>query len=119
MRTTRTNSGRDSKSVVRFGKWELEGETYLLVVGGAVCSVMFFLLCFSLALLPRICAASLPLVASLLWIRCFIAGRPPHYTGDFFAGLIAGKDFNLEPWTWAARSHPGKRRVEALGRAGA
>jgi len=44
MRETDTNSGADSKGVVRFGRWELEGEAYLYIVVGAVLTVLAFLM---------------------------------------------------------------------------
>jgi len=106
MRITRTNSGVDSKGVVRFGRWELDGEAYLFVVAGAVGTVLCFLLGHALSLGLRCLLAALPLLASLAWIRFFVVGRPPHFLGDFMEGLLAGPHFNLRPQVWASRRHP-------------
>lgn len=95
MRTTTTNSGADSKGVVRFGRWELEGESYLLLVVGAVFGVAVFILCYRTSFWLRACASLVPLGAAILWIRYFVCGRPPHFVGDFVEKLAAGRNFNV------------------------
>lgn len=111
MRATPTNSGPDSKGVVRFGNWELEGEAYLYVVVGAVGSILMFILAASLAYAARATVSALPLLAGVGWVRFFLVGRPPHFTGDFFEALIMGKHFNLRPQQWAKAAHPRGKRV--------
>jgi len=106
MRITRTNSGVDSKGMVRLGRWELDGEAYLFVVAGAVGTVLCFLLGHSLTLGLRCLLAAMPLLVAVAWIRFFIVGRPPHFLGDFIEGWLAGPDFNLRPQTWSLRVHP-------------
>lgn len=106
MRSTRTNSGADSRGVVRFGRWELEGEAYLYVVVGVLGSVLAFVMAFQLALGWRFLVAALPLAAAVAWVKSFLVNRPPHYTGDFFEGLLAGRHFRIEPSDWRARRHP-------------
>jgi hypothetical protein len=95
MRTTTTNSGADSKGVVRLGRWELEGDSYLLLVVGAVFGVAVFILCYRSSFWLRAGASLVPLAAALFWIRFFVCGRPPHFVGDFFEGLVAGVDFRV------------------------
>lgn len=116
MRVTHTNSGPDSAGVVRFGKWELEGEAYLYVVAGAVSTVLVFILCASCGGVVRTLAAATPLGAAVAWVKFFLVGRPPHFTGDFFEGLIVGKHFNLRPQEWAKAAHPLGTRVRGSAR---
>lgn len=111
MRTTFTNSGPDSKGVVRFGNWELEGEAYLYVVVGAIGTLLVFMLSANLGLVGRALLASLPLLAAVGWIKFFLVGRPPHFTGDFFEGLLMGQHFNLRPQEWEMTAHPRGMRV--------
>jgi hypothetical protein len=106
MRITRTNSGVDSKGVVRFGRWEIDGEAYLFVVAGAVGTVLCFLLGHALSFGLRCLFSSLPLLAAIAWIRFFVVGRPPHFLGDWIEGWLVGPDFNLRPQAWASRRHP-------------
>jgi hypothetical protein len=115
MRITSTNSGPDSKGVVRFGNWELEGEAYAYVVSGAVASILVFILTANLGHLPRLIAALLPLTAAVAWVKFFLVGRPPHFAGDYFEGLIMGKHFNLRPQEWAKAAHPKGIRVRGSG----
>lgn len=111
MRTTPTNSGADSKGVVRFGSWQLEGESYLFIVGGAVGSILLFVVTAQMSGVARFAVSLVPLLAGAGWVKFFIAGRPPHYTGDFFEGLVIGKHFNLRPQEWAMTAHPRGLRV--------
>lgn len=111
MRVTRTNSGPDSKGVVRFGKWELEGEAYLFVVVGAIGTVLVFILTANLGSIARATVSLSPLLAAIAWVKFFLVGRPPHFVGDFFEGLIMGKHFNLRPQEWVAAAHPKGYRV--------
>lgn len=111
MRTTSTNSGPDSKGVVRFGNWELEGEAYLYVVVGAVGTVLAFILAANLGMVARGTVALLPIAAAVGWVKFFLVGRPPHFMGDFFEGLIVGKHFGLRPQDWAKAAHPTGKRV--------
>ena len=111
MRVTSTNSGPDSKGVVRFGQWELEGEAYLYVVAGAVTSLLVFICTSHLGYVARGGAAAVPLGATIGWVRFFLVGRPPHFTGDWFEGLIVGKHFGLRPQEWAMTAHPRGLRV--------
>jgi hypothetical protein len=106
MRLTRTNSGADSKGVVRFGRWEIEGEAYLYVVVGGVLAVLVFAMAASLPLLGRIAVASIPVMLSVAWVKCFFVGRPPHYLADFAEKLIAGRHFNLRPQSWSRLPPP-------------
>lgn len=111
MRITSTNSGPDSRGVVRFGQWELEGEAYLYVVVGAIGTVLVFVLSARFSYPARFTGAALPLGAAVAWVRFFLAGRPPHFTGDFFEGLLVGKHFNLQPQEWSKTAHPRGLRV--------
>jgi len=111
MRTTSTNSGADAKGLVRFGKWEFEGEGYLVALGGALGSMFVFMLTASLGYLLRLPISALPLAAAMGWIKFFLVGRPPHFTGDFFEGLILGKHFKMRPQEWVKAAHPRGRRV--------
>lgn len=106
MRVTLTNSGPDSKGVVRFGNWELEGEAYLFAVGGAVGTVFVFILSAAMSTFPRVLVSALPLGGAVGWIKFFLVGRPPHFTGDFFEGLLVGKHFRLKPMEWTKAVHP-------------
>lgn len=116
MRVTSTNSGPDSKGVVRFGNWELEGEAYVYVVTGAVGTILVFILGAGLRYPPRIVLSLLPLAAAAGWVKFFLVGRAPHFTGDFFEGLLMGKHFNLRPQDWAKAAHPRGRRVRGNSR---
>ena len=111
MRVTLTNSGPDSKGVVRFGNWELEGDAYMYVVAGAIGSLFIFMLTGALGEVARLAVSALPLVVSVAIVRFFLVGRAPHFVGDFFEGLIMGKHFNLRPQDWAKAAHPRGRRV--------
>jgi hypothetical protein len=111
MRTTSTNSGPDSAGVVRFGRWELEGEAYLFVVAGAVGGILVFILTAAWSATARIAAAALPIGCALAWVKFFLVGRPPHFCGDYFEGLIVGKHFKLRPQEWAKAAHPRGLRV--------
>lgn len=104
MRTTTTNSGADSKGVVRVGRWELEGESYLLLVIGAVCAVGVFIVCAGSNFWVRAGAALVPVLAAVFWIRIFVTGRPPHYVGDLLEGVLAGKNFGVRPGSLARPS---------------
>lgn len=115
MRVTPTNSGPDSKGVVRFGNWELEGEAYLFAVGGAIGTILVFILAAQLGWLSRVLVSLLPLGAAVGWIKFFLVGRPPHFTGDFIEGLWVGKHFNLKPQEWAKAAHPRGLRVRGSG----
>lgn len=93
MRLTPTHSGPDSAGVVRIGNWELEGRSYLVVLGGAVGGILVFILAVGLAWPPRLIVALLPLVAAVGFVRFFLIGRPPHFAGDWLECLFAGRDF--------------------------
>jgi hypothetical protein len=43
-------------------------------------------------------------------VKFFLVGRPPHFCGDFFEGLVVGSNFNLRPQAWARTAHPRGRR---------
>ncbi|WP_146180279.1 hypothetical protein [Opitutus sp. ER46] len=103
---TSTNSGPDSKGVVRFGNWELEGEAYLFVVVGAVGTLLVFIMSASLAAVPRAVVSLLPIILAVGWVKFFLVGRPPHFTGDFMEKLAVGRHFNLRPQVWAQWPHP-------------
>lgn len=105
-RVTRTNSGVDSQGAIRFGNLELEGESYLVVLAGAVLSILCFLLCGDMGLLARALVSALPVGAALAWVKGFVHGRPPHYVGDYFEGLLTGPHFRLAASAWARRVHP-------------
>ena len=110
MRETDTNSGADSKGVVRIGRWELEGEAYLYIVVGAVLTVLVFLMTMAWCVMARLAVSVTPLLAAVGWVKFFLIGRPPHFCGDFFEGLLVGPNFNLRPQEWTRTAHPrGKR----------
>jgi len=111
VRVTSTNSGPDSKGVVRFGNWELEGEAYLYVVVGAIGTIFVFILAASLGYVARILVSLLPLAGAVGWVKVFLVGRAPHFMGDFFEGLFVGKHFNMRPQEWAKTAHPRGVRV--------
>lgn len=111
MRVTSTNSGPDSKGVVRFGNWELEGEAYLYVVVGAIGTLLVFILGATLGMWTRAMVSALPLLGAVGWVKFFLSGRPPHFMGDFFEGLVVGKHFGLRPQEWAKAAHPKGKRV--------
>jgi hypothetical protein len=106
MRVTRTNSGPDSKGVVRFGRWEIEGEAYLFVVLGAIGAVLVFALASSFSLFVRLIFALLPLVLSVVWVKSFVIGKAPHYLGDRFECLLVGPHFGLKPRNWTRLRPP-------------
>ena len=111
MREADTNSGADSKGVVRFGSWELEGEAYLYIVVGAVLTVLAFLMTMGWGFMARLTVSLMPLLAAAGWVKFFLVGRAPHFCGDFLEGLVVGPNFNLRPQEWARTAHPrGKRR---------
>ena len=110
MRETDTNSGAASKGVVRVGRWELEGEAYLYIVVGAVLTVLAFLMTMGWGIPARLVVSVMPLLGAAGWVKFFLVGRPPHFCGDFFEGLVVGPNFNLRPQAWARTAHPrGKR----------
>jgi hypothetical protein len=115
MRVTPTNSGPDSSGVVRFGNWELEGEAYLYVVAGAIGTILVFMLTANLGSVGRTILSLLPLLGAVGWVKFFLAGRPPHFMGDWFEGRIVGKHFNLRPQEWAKTAHPRRLRVRGSG----
>lgn len=96
MRLTPTHSGPDSAGVVRIGNWELEGRAYLVVLTGAVCALLLFILAVGLGWIPRLLLSCLPLAGAIGIVRFFLVGRPPHFAGDWFEGLMAGRHF-LQP----------------------
>lgn len=106
MRTTRTNSGPDSKGVVRLGRWEFPGEAYLFVVAGAIGSVLAFALAAGQPLFLRVLISASPLLAALLWIKGFILGKAPHYLGDFVEKALLGPHFDLSRKHWARQRAP-------------
>jgi hypothetical protein len=60
--------------------------------------------------MARLTASVMPLLAAAGWVKFFLVGRPPHFCGDFFEGLVVGPNFNLRPQEWARTAHPrGKR----------
>jgi hypothetical protein len=111
MRVTTTNSGADSKGIVRFGNWEFEGNGYLYALGGALGSLFVFILTASYGYCARLTFAALPLGAALGWIKFFLVGRAPHFMGDFFEGQLLGKHFELKPQEWTKAAHPRGRRM--------
>ena len=113
MRCTRTHSGPDSKGVVRFGRWELEGEAYLFIVGGATLAVLVFILAVALPFPARAAVTSLPLLAAAGWVKFFLVGRPPHFAGDFFEGLLVGRHFDLSRALRTGALHPRSARDDA------
>jgi hypothetical protein len=76
------------------------------VVVGGVLAVLVFAMAVSLPLLGRIAVASIPVLLSVAWVKCFFVGRPPHYLGDFTEKLMAGRHFNLRPQMWTKTSPP-------------
>jgi len=110
MRSTRTNSGPDSKGVVRFGRWELEGEAYLFVVAGGILGVLAFAVASSLSLVCRIGLALAPLLLAILWVKTFILGKAPHHLGDRIERCFVGTGFNLDPKYWARLRPPREGR---------
>jgi hypothetical protein len=114
MRETDTNSGADSKGVVRFGRWELEGEAYLYIVVGAVLTVLAFLVTMGWGFVARLAVSVLPLLGAAGWVKFFLVGRPPHFCGDFFEGLVVGSNFNLRPQEWARAAHPRGKRGQGV-----
>ena len=121
MRVTPTHSGPESKGAVRFGHWELEGDAYLYVVGGAVAGILMFMLTAGRQWPVRTGLSLLPLAAALGWVKFFLVGRPPHFVGDFLEGLFVGTHFNMRPQDWTKAAHPRGRRVRGAcrGRKGA
>lgn len=116
MRITSTNSGPDSRGVVRVGNWELEGDAYRYVLVGAVATLFVFLLTGTMGYVARTAVSALPLVAAAGWVKFFLVGRAPHFVGDFFEGLLVGKHFNLRPQDWTKAAHPRGRRVRGHSR---
>ena len=114
MRETATNSGADSKGVVRFGRWELEGEAYLYIVVGAVLTVLAFLMTMGWGFVARLAVSVLPLLGAAGWVKFFLVGRPPHFCGDFFEGIVVGLNFNLRPREWSRTAHPRGQRGRGL-----
>lgn len=114
MRVTFTNSGADSKGVFRLGNWEIEGEAYLYLVAGAIATLFAFILSAGFGVVARVCVSVVPLLGTTAWVKFFLVGRPPHFMGDWFEGLLCGKDFNLRPLDWAKTAHPQGLRVRGL-----
>lgn len=106
MRQTRTNSGPDSKGVVRFGRWEFEGESYLYVVVGCVAGIFAYAMTASQPTWVRFLFGLFPLSAALVWIRTFVLGKPPHYLGDQVERWIVGPHFGIGLRCWVGRQHP-------------
>lgn len=117
MRITPTNSGPDSKGVVRLGNWELEGEAYLYVVGGAIGTLLVFILSANLGWIERTIVSAIPLIAAVGWVKFFLVSRPPHFTGDFFEGLVVGRHFGMRPQEWSKTAHPRGLRVRGSAEA--
>lgn len=111
MRVTNTNSGPDSSGVVSVGSLSLPGQSYLFLVVGAVAALFVFILTYRANMLVRLLIAAIPLTISLAWVKYFLMGRPPHFQGDFFERMLAGKQFNLRPQDWAKAKQPRGNRV--------
>lgn len=106
MRQTRTNSGPDSKGVVRFGRWEFEGESYLYVVVGCVAGVFVYAMAAGQDTWLRLLLSALPLALALAWIKTFVLGKPPHYLGDQVERWAVGPHFGIGYKCWSCRRHP-------------
>lgn len=112
MRLTRTHSGPDSKGVVRFGRWEFEGESYLYVVVGCIAGVLVYAVAAAQATWVRLSLAMLPLALALAWIKTFVLGKPPHHLGDQVERWTVGPHFGIGPKCWSGRRHPRENALQ-------
>ena len=112
MRFTPTHSGPDSAGVVRFGRWEFEGRSYLVVVAGAVLGLFVFILAVGLNWPIRVAVAAVPLLVAVAGVKFFLVHRPPHFAGDWWEGLLVGPHFVFSP------DRAGQSRTAPFARAG-
>ena len=87
---------------------ELEGSSYIVLLGGLFASLVFLMLLMvtKMHFLFKGFLGIQPLVGAIFWQICMVRGKPPGYQIDFFERLLDGRDFFLKPLPWSKRPHP-------------
>lgn len=106
MRVTPTNAGPDSKGIVSVFGWDLEGLVAFYLVGGGLAGMLLVLALTTQPMGTRIVCGLLPVIASAIWIKVFVHGRPPAYQRDVFERRLRGTTFRLRPQRWCRMTHP-------------
>jgi hypothetical protein len=106
VRVTPTHAGPDSKGIVSVFGWDLEGMVAFYLVGGAVAGMFLVFVLTGCPIFTRLGAAVIPVLASALWVKFFIHGRPPSYQSDVFDRWLRGTTFKLCPQRWCRKKHP-------------
>lgn len=106
MRVTPTYAGPDSKGIVSVFGWDLEGLVAFYLVGGALAGMLLVFVLSGRSVSTRLGAGVLPLIASVLWVKFFVHGRPPAYQSDVFDRWLRGTTFKLHPQGWCRKKHP-------------
>lgn len=106
MRVTPTYAGPDSKGIVSVFGWDLEGMVAFYLVGGALGGMLLAFALTGRPLFTRFVAGLIPILASVIWVKIFVHGRPPAYQSDVFEKWLCGVTFRLSPQTWCRKRHP-------------
>ncbi|HEY9154345.1 MAG TPA: hypothetical protein VIM69_04400 [Opitutaceae bacterium] len=121
-RVTPTNAGPDSKGIVSVFGWDLEGMVAFYLVGGALVGMLLIFTLTGQPILTRIVSGVVPVIASALWVKFFVHGRPPSYQSDVFEKWLRGSGFGLRPQQWTRQRHPRvmvfQKQLEAEARHG-
>jgi hypothetical protein len=86
--------------------WDLEGMVAFYLVGGALVGMLLVFVLTAQPILTRIVSGFIPVIASALWIKFFVHGRPPSYQNDVFEKWLRGSTFRLRPQPWTRQRHP-------------
>lgn len=116
-----THEGVERRGALRLGGFELEGDSYLYLVAGALVSLLSWIVLTrtGLPVLPRLVLAALPVSGSVLWLRLLVSGKPPSYQADVLETVLEGTAFWTEARRFEAWAHPRRRaRPECRRRAG-
>jgi hypothetical protein len=111
-RVTCTHEGLERRGALRLGGFELEGDSYLYLVAGALVSLLAWVVLqrTGMPFLPRAAAACLPLAGAVFWLKLMILGKPPAHQSDVMEELIQGRDF----WTGPGAFDAGKPPLAAV-----
>ena len=106
MRVTPTHAGPDSKGIVSVFGWDLEGMVAFYLVAGALGGMLLVFVLSGRPIATRLGVGVIPLIASVLWVKFFVHGRPPSYQSDVFERWLRGTTFKLRPQLWCRKKHP-------------
>ena len=85
---TKTSSFKDSNGVAM----GFEGDQFLYLIGGFLVSIVVLMLCLisQMHVFKSAIISILPTVFMWLYLKIFLAGKPPHYQADLFQDLLHG-----------------------------